>query len=126
MSPSGEGKPDIDQEARKTARPRTFFGGRLIFRDGSFSFACVIRELSDVGAKIELPASRLIPQRLYMITSRKLVAYDAEVAWRKGTSAGLKIHATIDLANCTDPQLIFLRRLAAELCARPASIVTGE
>jgi PilZ domain len=120
-----EGTTEVDQQARKVPRPRTFFGGRLVFRDGSCSFACVIRELSEAGAKIELPASRLMPQRLFLLTSKKQVAYDAELIWRRSTSAGLKFHATMDLAGCTDPQLLFLRRLSAELCARPANYLSG-
>lgn len=126
MHPAGENKPDGDHDSREVLRPRTFFGGRLVFRDGSFSFACVIRELSETGARIELPASRLVPQRLYLLSSKKQIAYDAEIIWRKGTAAGLKFHATVDLTKSADPQFQFLRRLSAELCARPASVLSGD
>jgi hypothetical protein len=126
MRSAKEGKTELDQEPRKLPRPRTFFGGRLVFREGSYSFACVIRELGEAGAKIELPASRLMPQRLFLLTSKKQVAYDAEVIWRRGTSAGLKFHAIMDLATCTDPRLLYLRRLSAELCARPANVLTED
>lgn len=104
-------------EARESRRPHTFFAGKLVFRDGSQSFACVIRELSDHGARIELPASRLIPRRLFLLSSKKPVAYDAEVVWRIESLAGLKLHSSEDLTMCSNPALQFLKPLSAGLCS---------
>lgn len=109
-------KPELNYEARDSRRLHTFFAGKVVLRDGSHFFACVIRELSETGARIELPASRLIPKRLYLLSSKKLVAYDTELVWRMGNRAGLKIHSTIDLSGGTDPQLEFLKQLSAGLC----------
>jgi hypothetical protein len=108
--------PDLDHEARGSRRPRTFFAGMIAFGDGSRAFACVIRELSESGARVEVPASRLIPTRMFLLSSKRPVAFDTEVVWRTKNLTGLKIHRTLDLAECSDPQLQFLKPLSARLC----------
>jgi hypothetical protein len=111
-------KPAISAEARRSRRIRTFVGGKIVFRDGSVSFSCVVRDCSEHGAKIAIDASQPIPKRFYLITTKHRLAYDAEVVWRVGGSAGVKFHQVLDLVSITDPERRFLRLLSAELCAR--------
>lgn len=114
-------KAEMARNSRRARRLRAFFAGKIVFRDGSYSFGCVVREFSDSGARIEVPVSRLIPRRFYLLTSKRQLGFDAEVVWRRGLLVGLKFHSTLDLAVSTDPKLRFLRNLSAELCLRSSA-----
>jgi hypothetical protein len=105
-----------DQDLRRSARVRTFVGGKIVFHDGAFSYNCIVRDLSDSGARVEILAARLIPRRFFFLTSRQEVAYDAELVWRTQKLAGVKFRQQIDLSTCADPKLRYLKRVAAELC----------
>ena len=116
---SAAGRPaskPADQDLRRAARTRTLVGGRIVFHDGAYSYNCVVRDLSESGARVEIPAARLIPRRFYFLTSRQEVAYDAELVWRTQKMAGVKFRQCIDLSTCADRKLGYLKRIAAELC----------
>lgn len=117
MSAAGrpESKP-ADEDLRRAARTRTLIGGRIVFHDGAYSYNCLVRDVSESGARVEIPAARLIPRRFYFLTSRQEVAYDAELVWRTQKMAGVKFRQRIDLSTCTDRKLGYLKTIAAELC----------
>ena len=105
-------------ELRRTPRSRTLLGAKIIFSDGSCSFGCAVRDITDGGARIALPPDQIVPTRFYLITSRHEVAFDAETVWRHGALLGVKFHGKLDLSA---PQLRFVKRLADELRPRPES-----
>lgn len=105
-----------EHELRRATRVRTFLGGRIVFHDGAYSYNCVVRDMSEGGARVAIPEARLIPRRVFFLTSKEEVAYDSELVWRTQSMAGLKFRQTIQLATCTDPNLRYLKRVAAELC----------
>lgn len=107
-----------EHELRRNARVRTLFAGRIVFHDGVYSCDCIVRELSEGGARVEIPASRLIPRRFYFLSSKEDVAYDCELIWRTRMMAGFRFRESIRLASCQDPKLRYLRQIAAELCSR--------
>jgi hypothetical protein len=90
-------------EARQAPRQRTFLGGRVILRDCSAAINCMIRSRSRTGARIEIAASQPVPKRFYLLVSREKLVYDAELAWREGNLAGLKLIELINFADSTDP-----------------------
>ena len=105
-------------ELRSSSRRRTLLGGKIVSRDGTFSLDCVIRDLTPIGAKIDLAPERLIPKRLYLIAPKLHLAFDAEQMWRNGKMAGLKFHHSLDLANDPGAHPQFLRRIYLALCPR--------
>ena len=105
-----------DDDLRRAARVRMFVGGRIVFNEGAYSYNCVVRDLSESGARVEIPAARLIPRRFFFLTSRQEIAYDAELVWRTPKMAGVKFRREIDLSTCAEPSLRYLKRIAAELC----------
>jgi hypothetical protein len=116
---SAAGRPaskPLDQELRRVARVRSFVGGRIVFHEGAYSYNCIVRDLSESGARVEIPAARLIPRCFFFLTSREEVAFDAELIWRTQKMAGMKFRQRIDLSTCADPKLRYLKRIAAELC----------
>src|SRR5437588_9121528 len=115
MSAAGPSSKAPEHDFRRSVRVRTFFGGRIVFHDGAYSYNCVVRDMSESGARVEIPAARLIPRRFYFLTSKEEVAYDSELVWRTHSMAGVKFRQAIDIATCQDPRLRYLKRIAAEL-----------
>lgn len=116
---SAAGRPaskPADEDLRRATRVRTLLGGRIVFHDGAYSYNCVVRDVSENGARVEIPAARLIPRRFFFLTSREAVAYDADLVWRTQRMAGVKFRQRIDLSTCADPKLRYLKLAAAEIC----------
>lgn len=118
---SGNATPAAVQHDRRAPRKRSYYGGKIVHRDGSCSFDCVIRDISGSGAKIEIREHELIPRRFYLLCTIRKAALDAEMVWRRGGLAGLKVHATHDLETSGAPGLKFVKRLFAEFRARPSA-----
>ncbi|HEY1612314.1 MAG TPA: PilZ domain-containing protein [Rhizomicrobium sp.] len=106
-------------ELRAVHRRRTFIAGRVAFRDGSQTFACTIRDVSDGGARLEFPGTILLPSRFFLVTSKHNHAFEAEVAWRHPTLLGVRFARLFPLDDQTDPQVRHLRDIARELAPRP-------
>jgi hypothetical protein len=105
-----------ENDFRRSVRQRAFLAGRIVFHDGAYSYECVVRDMSEGGARIEIPAARMLPRRFYFLTSKEEVAYDAELVWRTRLMAGIKFRESVRLATCKDPKLRYLKQIAIELC----------
>jgi hypothetical protein len=77
-------------ERRATTRQRTFLNGRLTFHNGNSSEDCLVRDMTEAGARIELPHPRAPEAFELAIPSRGFRA-SARVAWRNGTRLGLAL-----------------------------------
>lgn len=119
MSAAGRPKTKApEDDLRRSERVRTFLAGRIVFHDGAYSYGCVVRDMSEGGARVEIPSARMLPRRFYFLTSREEVAYDAELVWRTRVMAGIKFRETLELRNCKDAKLRYLKQIVAELCVR--------
>jgi hypothetical protein len=105
-----------ENDLRRSARVRTFFSGRIVFRDGAYAYDCIVRDLSEGGARVEIQAARMLPKRFYFLSSKEEIAYDSELVWRTPLMAGIKFLESIHLPTCKDPKLRYLKQVAAELC----------
>jgi hypothetical protein len=117
MSAAGKRQVQVpDHDLRRSARMRTFFGGKIVFNEGAYSHDCIVRDMSDSGARIEISEVRMMPRRFYFLTTMAEVAYDSELVWRTRMLAGIKFREAIDLATNNDPKLRRLKNIASELC----------
>ena len=74
-------------EKRKTRRDRVLETGLIRF--GDLSVPCVIRNLSEIGAALEIGVQRFVPDQFTMIVVRKKKIYSCTVIWHKGTRLGV-------------------------------------
>ena len=44
-----------EHDLRRSARVRTFVGGRIVFHDGAYSYDCIVRDMSEGGARVKFP-----------------------------------------------------------------------
>lgn len=75
-------------EKRGDHRNRVYLGGRITFQHGTAD--CVVRNLSQSGAKISLADSRDIPGQFELTVSKTRRTERAEVSWRSPTEIGVR------------------------------------
>jgi PilZ domain len=85
-------------QERGGLRKRVLFGGKIVYgEDGAFTVDCVIKDVSDTGARISLGQRISIPSAIHFIDLKAGFAYEAQVAWRRAPNFGLHFLKTIDL-----------------------------
>ncbi|HLG81103.1 MAG TPA: PilZ domain-containing protein [Bradyrhizobium sp.] len=85
------------QDRRANARDKVLFGGRAEI-DTRQSVNCVVRNLSDDGACVEVDAYARVPEEINLTILRKGRSYLARVIWREANRLGLAFRTMI-----TDP-----------------------
>ena len=105
-------------DRRRASRQRVLLAGKIVFNHGARSLDCAIRDLSDTGAKVRLAGAELVPGEVYLIEMRRGIAFEARVAWVRGTELGLELLRPNDLKVPTSPDLRTMRRLWIENVAR--------
>lgn len=81
--------PDSDDNRRGAGRRRVLLAGKIVQGGGAFSMDCAIRDLSETGAKLRLPAPAPVGEDFYLIEMRNGRIFHAEVKWREGEELGV-------------------------------------
>ena len=76
------------EDQRSAPRQRTFKGGS-VSTPGEI-IECVIRNLSDTGAMIELPGVIALPDTFTLIIKPELLKRSCTVAWLVGSRIGVR------------------------------------
>ena len=58
--------------------------------DGQSVIDCVIRDMSEGGAKVRLTIPTMLPKQLEMLVVKNNMLYPAEVRWNRNSEAGLQ------------------------------------
>jgi hypothetical protein len=118
------------QDRRRMVRNRVYYGGLLAFNARRSTFACIVRNFSDFGAKIEFEGSPLLPDYLDFTIQRRDLACRARLVWRGQQQAGLVF---ADLPQTSDVVSLDLarklrhgERINKELRARLAQLLSGH
>jgi len=82
------------------------------------SFDCVIRDVSEMGAKLAIPPDRQIPELFLVIDMRTRMAYRSKLIWQTKGEIGVEYQSTMALTANLDRSLRFLNRLWLERAAR--------
>jgi hypothetical protein len=77
------------QDRRRMVRDRVYYGGVLAFNARRSTIACVVRNFSASGAKIEFEGTSLLPDCLDFSIGRRDLACRARLVWRDHQAAGL-------------------------------------
>ncbi len=94
--------------------------GKVVYGNGDRSHDCVIRDVTDKGARIKVESAVPLPHRIYLIDYKRGVAHLAEVAWSEPPNHGVRFASALDLRDegSKDPFYRLLRRLYLERVAR--------
>lgn len=81
------------EERRQSLRRRTLLSGRTEFLDRS-TFECVIRNLSETGAKIHCDHQIVLPDVFDLVIAKMSERRRARAIWRRREEIGLKFLPT--------------------------------
>ena len=84
-------------EHRTDKRQRTFKGGAISLV-GSAARECIIRNLSDTGACLELSETTGIPDSFQLIIRPEIITRSCEVAWRSVQRIGVRFKRAASVA----------------------------
>ena len=79
-----------DAEQRQAPRLRALIGARIVFNNGQATLDCLIRDVSETGAKLTVSALIPLPDRFEVIIPQKGVTRPVRVAWRRATEIGVR------------------------------------
>lgn len=77
------------EERRKTPRKRTFKGGSITFGLAP-AIGCVIRNLSDAGASVEVESPVEIPDDFSLLIKPEAIKRNCRVEWRSAKRIGVQ------------------------------------
>ena len=76
-------------DRRQLPRNRVYYGGLIAFNARNSTVACVVRNFSWSGAKIEFENPAFIPDEVDFDIARKGLSRPARLVWRDRCAAGL-------------------------------------
>lgn len=102
----------------RRAHPRVIVNApaRLFYGPGLARWAdCVIQDVSDGGAKLEVDEIYVLPRRLVLLDYRQDVAFEAALKWRRWNTAGVAFEHRHDMREPVDSWLTSVRDVWASL-----------
>ena len=109
-------------ERRTLLRKRSFLQGRLYFNNRRSSLDCLVRDISNQGAKLKVSDSVAIPEIVELHIPNKDETYRAKVQWRTGFEIGVTFdddQAAPSIVPSAGPADLLerVRRLEAEVAS---------
>jgi hypothetical protein len=80
----------MNDEHRIATRHRSFLQGRIYFNHRRSSVDCLIRDISDTGAKLIFSDAVTTPEFVELHIPNKQETYAAKVQWRRGDAVGVE------------------------------------
>lgn len=81
--------PLLPRSVGKPPRRRTLFSGKIIFNQQSSVFNCIVRNISDAGACLEIDSPVGIPDQFELLVEGAGIKADYRVIWRRGKRIGV-------------------------------------
>ena len=78
-----------EDERRTSARQRTVMRGCIYYDKRSAAADCLVRDVSDSGARLELSENVVIPDLIELYIPKKEETYHARVLWRHDNEVGV-------------------------------------
>jgi hypothetical protein len=111
MSNAAPELPPRIADSRKTPRERVVLPGMVIYGDGAFSINCRIKDISEAGARIVVPAGLAVPSHIVFMEVKSRVVHDAVVVRSAPPEFGLQFTSTHLLDGELPAHLQHLKRL---------------
>jgi PilZ domain-containing protein len=75
-------------DRRREIRARVYYGGLIAFNTRNSTMECVVRNFSDLGAKVEFENTALLPDEVDFVIRRRAFSCQARIVWRRANQAG--------------------------------------
>jgi PilZ domain len=76
-------------DRRSLPRRRTLLEGRIIFKQQSSVLNCVVRNISESGARLEVEPSIHVPDRFDLDVASAGIRMSCRLVWRRGNLVGV-------------------------------------
>src|SRR5262245_53964409 len=76
-------------ERRQSARKRSFLQGRVYYNNRRASVDCLVRDISDTGAKLVFGETVVVPDALELYLPGREEMHRVFVQWRRGAEIGV-------------------------------------
>ena len=98
-------------ERRRSERRSCTLGGKLFYGLAGLSIDCVIRDISDHGARIAVPsAAWKAPKDIHLLSLREGKVYSGTVVWNRGRYLGLNFSAVQPAEAIADPMMTPIKK----------------
>jgi hypothetical protein len=112
------------EQKRTTLRVRTVLKAEIRYNDGLIRMPCIVRDISDGGARIELPSEVAIPEHVDLYLEKKKQIRCATIKAMRGRELHVAFNDTP--AQQTEPSIAErLKRLEADV-AELRALVTDR
>ncbi|MCW5682039.1 MAG: PilZ domain-containing protein [Xanthobacteraceae bacterium] len=86
-------------EQRQVLRHRTFLQGRVLYNGGRSSIDCIIRELTEEGARLVFSGSAPLPHTFELNIPNRDQTIRVEIVWNHGNEVGVKFAPNAEAPN---------------------------
>jgi PilZ domain len=107
-----------DQEHRAADRRRALLSARIVCGDGAFTLDATIRNISQSGALVNVPRRQHVPDRVFLIDLKAMIAYNANVVRRSNSVIGLTFITEHPISELSGSNLGYLRRIWVDAVSR--------
>jgi hypothetical protein len=106
-------------DRRRSPRKSCTLGGRLFYGLAGLSIDCVIRDISEHGARIAVPsAAWRAPKEIHLLSLREGKVYSGVVVWNRGRYLGLNFSSVQQAEAIADPMMAPIKAAWAQQQAR--------
>jgi hypothetical protein len=111
-------------ERRGTRRQKSFLRGFVYFDKRRGVMSCLVRDLSDDGARIIFSEGVTIPEAINLHIPQRDKTFRAKVTWRRGDEIGLALIAAEEVAASSQESELIQRvaQLETEIAALKRTI----
>lgn len=89
----------VEQERRASVRKRAFLKGVICFNKRSSTLECMIRDISDDGARLVVSSAVAVPSDFELFIPSKNEYLEARQRWRRGDELGVEFLREQELAG---------------------------
>lgn len=76
-------------EHRHAPRIRSFLRGEILHSNGNSKTECTIRDISDTGARLQVPSSVTLPECFDLVIPQKGTSERVRIVWNHGGEIGV-------------------------------------
>lgn len=92
-------------ERRVTTRRRVLKGAKAVYGGYSFVVDCTIRDLSDIGARLRVLGSVILPESFSLYFPETQTMRAARILWRKAGEVGVQFDGqSREVRDSSDPR----------------------
>ena len=110
------------RERRQYQRGRTYLGGRLAFNNQYCAIDCLVRNMSQNGAKLVFEGTALLPGEFELTLPQKGESRRARVIWRQQDAAGIAFLPAREESVASIAVARRIKRLEADRAALQARV----